>query len=412
MNAPVASPESSAPKQITFILTQSLDCPSGIGRYRPLAQGLTAYGYRVRVLALHPNFGMLTQRRIHHDGVEVWYVGQMHVQKTGSQKRYYGPLRLVWVAALATFKLTWAAITSPSDAYHLGKAQPMNGVAGLALLALRRRVYLDCDDFEAASNRFEAEWQRKVVAWFEDRLPSWVHGVTVNTRFLQARVQSLTPGNQRVVLVPNAVSSKRFQMPDAEAIAEVRCRHRLGDRPVVVYVGSMNLANHAVDLLLESFVQVVVNELPQAILVLVGGGADLAWLQNRAAEMEIADNTRFVGWVPPDDVPAYYAAADISVDPVRDDETAQARSPLKLYESLAVGTPVVTGDVGDRRLALGNNEAMLVTPGDAHALGKRLSSLLQDDATRAWLRAWAIKHRDRFFWESRIDEFIRVYEST
>lgn len=414
MNAPIASRESDVPEvpeRVTFILTQSLDCPSGVGRYWPLAQGLAARGYRVQILALHPDFDALTRHRFNRDGVAVWYVGQMHVQKTGSQKRYFGPLRLLWVVALATLKLTWAAITSPSDLYHIGKAQPMNGVAALALLALGRRVYLDCDDFEAMSNQFGAEWQRKIVAWFEDRLPSWVYGVTVNTCFLQARVRALTSESQRVVLVPNAVSSKRFQMPSAEAIADLRRRHGLEGRPVVVYVGSMNLANHPVDLLLESFDRVI-QESPQAVLMLVGGGADLAWLRNRATELNIGESTLFIGRVSPSDVPAYYAAADVSVDPVLNDEIAQARSPLKLYESLAVGTPVVTGDVGDRRPALGDNEAMLVAAGDADALGKRLSALLQDSAARAGLKGWAREHREQFFWENRIDEFIRVYEPT
>lgn len=411
MNATTTVLENDSPGRVTFVLTQSLDCPSGIGRYWPLAQGLTVRGCQVQVLALHPDLGALAKRRFNRDGVEVWYVGQMHVRKIGSQKRYYGPLRLMWVAALATIQLTLAAVTSPSDVYHLGKAQPMNSIAGLVLLALGRKVYLDCDDLESASNRFGAGWQRKVVAWFEDRLPARVHGVTVNTRFLQARVRSLTSESQRIVLVPNAVSSRRFQMPSAEAVAQVRHRLQLEGRPVIVYVGSMNLVNHAVDLLLDGFAQVVVRDLPHAVLVLVGGGADLAWLQGRAVELGIERNTRFVGRVSPEEVPAYYAAADVSVDPVWDDETAQARSPLKLYESLAMGTPIVTGDVGDRRQVLGGHRGMLVPAGDVGALGARLSALLRDHVTRADLRAWALAHRDLFFWDSRIDEFMRVYES-
>ena len=409
MKTPIAPRKSDTPERVTFILTQSLDCPSGIGRYWPLAQSLAAREYRVRILALHPNFGALKQRRFTRDRVAVWYVGQMHVQKTGSQKRYFGPLRLLWVAVSGTFKLTWAALTSPSDAYHVGKAQPMNGIVALVLLALGRRVYLDCDDFEAASNRFGKEWQRKVVAWFEDHLPRWVHGVTVNTSFLQARVRSLAPENQRVLLVPNAASSGRFQIPIAKAIAQVRRRHQLEGRPVITYIGSMNLANHPVDLLLESFVQVV-SKVPQAVLMLVGGGADLVPLQSRAAELGIEQSTFFIGRVPPDDVPAYYAVADISVDPVLSDEIAQARSPLKLYESLAAGIPVVTGDVGDRQQTLGSNDAMLVPAGDAVALGERLSALLQDSAARARLKNWAINHREQFFWENRCDNFIRIYE--
>lgn len=396
-------------RHVTFVLTQSLECPSGLGRYWPLARGLAARGYRVQVLALHPDFDALTRRRFNRDGVEIWYVGQMHVRKTGSQKQYFGPLRLLGVVAWSTLKLSWAAATSRSRLFHLCKPQPMNGIVALALLATGRRVYLDCDDLEFASNQFGAEWQRSVVRWFEDRLPRWVAGITVNTSFLLARVQRLAP-HKRCVLVPNAVSSERFVAPSAGAIAEIRRRHQLEGRPAIVYVGSMDLVNHPVDLLLESFARIVVKEVPEAVLLLVGGGADLARLQNRAMELGIGQSVRFVGRVPPDDAPVYYAAADISVDPVRNDPVAQARSPLKLYESLVAGTPIVTGDIGDRRLALGDNGAMLVPPGDVNALGKRLSALLQDDAARARLQRWALDHREQFCWESRLDDFGRIYE--
>jgi glycosyltransferase involved in cell wall biosynthesis len=362
-------------------------------------------------LALHPSFDRLTRRRFNRDGVDVWYVGQMHVYKEGSQKRYFGSLRLLWVALAAALKLTWAAITTSGDLFHIGKPHPMNGIAALALLALGRRVYLDCDDVEATSNRFGAGWQRQVVAWFEDRLPGWVQGVTTNTSFLLERLRPLVPEERPVVLVPNAVDSARFQMPDPGIVTQVRQRHRLDEHPVVAYIGSMSLTNHAIDLLLESFAQVVVKALPQANLMLVGGGEDLDLLKRLATQWGIQDSVRFVGRVPPDAVSAYYAAADVVVDPVHDNEVARARSPLKLYESLAVGTPVVTGDVGDRRQALGNHESMLVPGGDASALGNRLVALLVDNIAREKLQEWAVRHRQQFFWENRIEEFVRVYRS-
>jgi glycosyltransferase involved in cell wall biosynthesis len=398
-------------KRVTFILTQSLECPSGVGRYWPIARGLAMRGWKVRILALHPAYSKLTQRRFTRDGVDVWYVGQMHVQKADSEKSYFGSLRLVWISAVATLKLTWAALAAHGDLVHIGKPHPMNGVAAMALRALGRPVYLDCDDLEATSNRFGAGWQRKVVSWFEDHLPRWVCGVTVNTSYLLARVRPLVPQHRAVVLVPNAVSSARFQVPEPGTVAQVRQSQGLEGRPVVAYIGSMSLTNHAIDLLLEGFAQTVLKELPQATLMLVGGGEDLVLLEQMAADSGIEHSVRFVGRVPPEDVSSYYAAADLVVDPVYDDDVARARSPLKLYESLAVGTPVVTGDVGDRRLALEDNEAMLVPAGDARALGQRLVTLLEDGAARQRLRDWARDHREQFFWENRIDEFICVYES-
>jgi glycosyltransferase involved in cell wall biosynthesis len=364
------------------------------------------------VLALHPDYERLTQRHLNREGVDVRYVGQMHVRKTGSQKRYFNLLRLLWVAGAATLKLTWAAFATPSDRFHIGKPHPMNGLAALALLAFGREVYLDCDDYEAASNRFGTEWQRRVVAWFEDHLPRWVRGVTVNTTFMMERLRPLVPQNREIVLIPNAVDAGRFHEPVPETMAQVRQRHDLEGRPLIAYVGSMSLTNHAIDLLLESFAQVVVKQVPQAALMFVGGGEDLAVLKEMANEWGIAKSVCFTGRIPPEQVPAYYAAADIAVDPVRDDDVARARSPLKLYESLAMGTPIVTGNVGDRHRALQDNESMLVPAGDAHALGERLVALLEDSTACERLRKWATEHRQQFFWENRVEELVRLYDTT
>jgi glycosyltransferase involved in cell wall biosynthesis len=374
-----------------------------------VARGLVGRGYRVRIIGLHPRFDTLSERRFVRDGIEVWYVGQMHVRKAGSVKEYFDPLSLAKVAVSAAARLTETAIKNPSDVYHVWKPHPMNGLAGLALLAAGRRVYLDCDDFEAASNRFGAEWQRRVVGWFEDILPRLVHGVTVNTRFLEERVSSLTRGRQDVTFVPNAADPDRFRVTRDDAVSAFRSQQGLESNPVVAYIGSMELASHPVDLLLESFARVL-EDVPDAILLLVGGGADLPALRRRAADLEIDRSTRLVGRVPVGDVSMYYAAADVSVDPVRNDLTARARSPLKVYESLAVGTPVVTGDVGDRRSILAENCEMLVEPGSADALARGVSTFLRDEALRRRVRNWALENRARFCWPSRIDTFAQLYE--
>ena len=396
-------------KHVTFLLTQSIDCPSGLGRTWPVARGLVARGYGVRIIGLNPYFESLSERRFVRDGIEVWYVGQMHVRKVGSVKEYFGPLSFAKVVVSAAVRLTGTAIRNNSDVYHVWKPHPMNGLAGLALLALGRRVYLDCDDFEAASNRFGAEWQRRIVGWFEDILPRLVHGVTVNTRFLEDRVSSLTRGRQDVTLVPNAADPDRFQVPRADAVSAFRRHQGLESNPIVAYIGSMELASHPVDLLLESFATVL-RRVPNAVLLLVGGGADLPTLRSRSVDLEIHRSTRFVGRVPVGDVSMYYAAADVSVDPVRNDLTARARSPLKVYESLAVGTPVVTGDVGDRTSIVGENREMLVEPGSADALASGMTAFLEDEALRKRVRIWALENRARFCWPSRIDAFAQLYE--
>lgn len=392
---------------VAFLLTQSLAGPSGLGRYWPLAKELNRLGHRVTVLALHPAYSGLAERRFKQDGVNVWYVSQMHVQKTGSHKHYFGTRQLLSVTALATWRLTAAALRTPADVYHVAKAHPMNSIAGLVASRLRRKpLYLDCDDYEAGSNRFNSAWQQRIVAFFEDHLPRWTAGVSVNTRFTAKRLQDLNVPRKRVVYVPNGVERERFAK-----VASGALREELGltGRPVILYLGSMSLTSHAVDLLLEAFARVLA-ELPEAILLLVGGGEDLDELQHQARALRMEENVRFTGRVQPDAAAAYYRLADVSVDPVRDDAASQARSPLKVVESLVSGTPVVTGDVGDRCLQLAHGGGLLVPPGDALALAEALIAVLKDRELRDRLSAEALAEHERHYWDVLIHDFVRIYD--
>ena len=65
------------------------------------------------------------------DGVEVFYVGQMHVRKVGSHKTYMSQRELLKVVATTTWRMFRLAATLPTDAYQICKAQPINGLAAL-----------------------------------------------------------------------------------------------------------------------------------------------------------------------------------------------------------------------------------------------------------------------------------------
>jgi glycosyltransferase involved in cell wall biosynthesis len=398
---------------IAFLLTQSLQSPSGLGRYWPVAREMVRCGHRATILALHPDYGRLTQRYFEREGVTVWYLSQMHVLKRNSHKRYFGLGRLLWVTAQASWWLTVAALRTPADAYHLGKPHPMNSLAGLIASRLRRKpLYLDCDDYEAASNRFGGAWQRQVVAFFEDSMPHRVAGVTVNTRFMKQRLQTLGVPPEHITYVPNGAERERFTKTTAIEAATVVLSQKLNPfgRPIVLYVGSLSLASHAVDLLLEAFAQVL--DQLEAILLLVGGGEDLDQLQRQAQALGIAENVQFVGRVAPDAVAPYYQLADVSVDPVYDDPASQARSPLKVMESLASGTPVVTGDVGDRSLQLAQGGGLLVSPGNPGALAEALIRIIQDPTLRMRLAQEALAGQEQYYWDTLVKDWGQIYHGT
>lgn len=387
--------------KITFLLTQDLSSPSGLGRYLPWAKELVKLGHDVRVIALHPDFKGLTVRHALLDGVTIDYAGQMHVKKSGSTKAYFTPLQLIWVVLIGTLKLTAAALTAPGDLLIVGKPHPMNSVAGLIakLFHPRTRLMLDVDDYEAGSNRFQSKWQKRLTAWFEDTIPRHVELITCNTRFNIKRLASLGIPAGKMTYLPNGIDPDRFQLPEAGEVRALRESLDLLDRKVIVYIGSMSLANHAVNLLLRAFVTVR-ERITNARLVLVGGGEDLEVLKRLAKDLGIEEAVRFTGRVASSNVAVYYAIGDVSVDPVYDNDAARGRCPLKMFESWACGVPFITADVGDRRALAGNPPAaILVDPGSDFALATGLQHILSDTHLNLQLKAAGNDLAKQYSWK-------------
>jgi glycosyltransferase involved in cell wall biosynthesis len=399
--------------RITFLSTSSLDYPSPRGRWFPLAQELCFEGHEIQLVLLHHMMDKLApkQRKQLHGGVMVYYASQMHVYGPVGQRRYFGPAELLKVSLLAALRLGWLAARLPSDVIHVCKPQPINGLAGLlAARATGRQLYVDCDDYEAGGNRFGAQWQQQLVRFWEDWLPRQAAGVTVNTEFLYQRNQALGVTDDRLVHVPNGISPQRLQAPDPRQVAGLRSSLGLGDAPVAVYVGTISQNTHNVGLLVDAFAEVI-QHIPKARLLLVGDGEDRIAIRDQIAQLGLTQHVIMAGSVSAEQVPLFFSLGHCSIDPVSDDEVARGRSPLKIVESMALGIPVVTGDVGDRRTMLGGRGGMLVEPGSASALAKGIIELLGNSEKQQQLSEGARKQAELYRWDKLAKRWYSIYKS-
>jgi glycosyltransferase involved in cell wall biosynthesis len=385
--------------KIAFLLTQSLDSPSGLGRYTPLARQLAHQGHQVTVLALHPDFAGLAQKTQDVDGIRIVYVSQMHVRKRGSTKSYFSTPSLILHSTLAAWRLTLEAVKVRADLIYVCKPHPMNGIAGWIAHKLHvSQLWLDCDDYEAASGRFDRPYQQKVIAWFEKNLPRLAGRVTTNTRFMQDKLVSWGVSPQKITYLPNGIDPARFVAPSPHELEAMRSDLCLDDCQVVLYLGSLSFPSHPLPLLIEAF-QRVVSQRPQARLVIVGGGEDYAALQKMVEERDLLPFVRLCGRVPADQVTCYYHLADVSVEPVYDDDAARGRCPLKLFESWVCGVPFVSADVGDRRELLGDPPAgLLARPGDPVSLADQILMLLTSTDFADEIRNRAMTRVKTYYW--------------
>ncbi len=175
---------------------------------------------------------------------------------------------------------------------------------------------------------------------------------------------------ERIRVVPGAVDVDRFDTGVTRRVA----RENLGwpqDRPTVLAVRRLSRRMGLEDLI-EAAARVR-KRVPEALVMVAGRGPLQETLADRARALGLENTVRFLGFVPDEDLPLAYRAADLTVVPT----VALEGFGLIAAESLAAGTPVLVTPVGGLPEVVGDLSPELVLPGiGAEALGEGLVAAL------------------------------------
>jgi PEP-CTERM/exosortase A-associated glycosyltransferase len=188
--------------------------------------------------------------------------------------------------------------------------------------------------------------------------------------------RGVAPG--RIAVVPNAIDPADFP---ATAVRDPSLVDSLGlaGRRVLGFIGSF-YHYEGLDLLLAALPQIRA-ALPQAALLLVGGGPEEARLQRLAGELGLGDAVRFTGRVPHGQVRRYYDLVDFFVYPRRSIRLTELVTPLKPLEAMAEGRIVLASDIGGHRELIRDNQTgFLFPPDDPPAMAARvIAAMLATD---------------------------------
>jgi glycosyltransferase involved in cell wall biosynthesis len=158
---------------------------------------------------------------------------------------------------------------------------------------------------------------------------------------------------------------------------------------------------------LDSVIQAMVEqELAQMTLIVVGEGPARDQLEALAQELGLTDRVFFFGLVQRLDLLEIMADFDVALQP----HVVSYASPLKLFEYMAMGLPIVAPNTANINEVLTHEEnAFLFEPGDCEGLRKALVRLATDKHLREALGQSAIKRLQSggFTWDDnaqRIDQ--------
>ena len=207
----------------------------------------------------------------------------------------------------------------------------------------------------------------------------------------------------QVDVVPCGVD-RHFKPQPPAAVRTFRHQESLPER-FMLFLGTLEPRKNIV-LLLKAYAQLVARnrETPPALIIAGGKGWFYQEIFAAVEQLDLADRVIFPGYVPEEEKPLWYSAAEIFVYP-----SLFEGFGLPPLEAMACGTPVIVSDTSSLPEVVGD-AGVKVPPTDASALAEAMAKLLCNPAARMERREKGLERARRFSWFETAQKTVRVYE--
>ena len=295
------------------------------------------------------------------------------------------------------------------DHVAIGKACRRLGIDALYAPAHIRPLYAPCPVVvmvpDMMYHLFPQDWGWSDRVYFDmvgpliTKRAAVISALSHSTRSDVLRLLHLSEEKVKVVYpgVPDG-----FIPLSAETVQQICMKYKLS-KPFILYVGSFhrrkNLAN-----LVKAF-ELIASGIPHDLVIV---GLPI-WQDNQLVQyMQTSPYTermRIVGFVPREELPLFFNAADVFVFPSRYEGFG-----LPVLEALACGCPTVTTNTSSIPEVAGD-AALLVSPDDVPGLGDAIRSVLSNSDLREHMRQNGLQQAGKFSWVRAAQETIYLLET-
>ena len=205
----------------------------------------------------------------------------------------------------------------------------------------------------------------------------------------------------KIKVMSNGVNTEIF-CPIHDSPLLVQWKDRLGIKPkdtVIAYVGNLAPWQGIDDLIDIAFRLLSRNK--DLKFLFVGDGPLRPILLRKALNSAYGEDIVFTGMVNHEEIPFVINLADICVAPLR----VTTGSPIKVFEYMACGKPVVTSRIEGLEFIEAEGAGRLTAPEDIMGLEGALNELIEEPQKRADMGRKGVQiARERFSWEARVTE--------
>jgi glycosyltransferase involved in cell wall biosynthesis len=207
----------------------------------------------------------------------------------------------------------------------------------------------------------------------------------------------------KITVLHNGVDVERFKPMKSNREAIRRKISIPQDAKVFLTVRRLVYKN-GVDTLIEC-ANLAIRHNPKVVFLAVGKGPDMNSVQAKINELGLQNNFRLAGFVPDEELPSYYNAADFFVLPSKSGEGL----PLVALEAMACALPVIATDVGGISEILNPKFGKLVAPNQPDLMARAVLEFSEADWGSPKLELRALVE-EKFSWDKNVNSLAEIYE--
>lgn len=204
---------------------------------------------------------------------------------------------------------------------------------------------------------------------------------------------------EKIDVVPCACSEQMRRVTDQQKLRAIREAYQLPER-FVLFVGNTNPRKN-LKRIIQAFDEVKEQGFPHQLIIAGGQG----WKFNRESvlsDIYHKEAVRFIGFVPDEDMPALYSAADVFLFP-----TLYEGFGIPVVEAQQCGTPVLTSN-GSSLPEVGGDGALYADPYNVEDIAKGLRFLLEDRELTAALVDKGYRNAERYSWQAAAEKLNKI----
>ncbi|MBI4285857.1 MAG: glycosyltransferase family 4 protein [Chloroflexi bacterium] len=368
--------------KIALVSPYDIAYPGGVAHHiAALERHFTRWGHDVRIISP-------TSRQVNHLADRVIPIGKPRPIPTGGTV-----IRVATSLHLAP-DIKAVMAREQFDIVHLHEPfMPM-----LCSAVLRFSNTVNIGTFHACGGKPGYNFAWPIGRIMLERRQRKLHGKIAVSPVAQAFAQKYVHGPYAVI--PNGIDVRHFT-PEVPPLPEFR-----DGKLNILFVGRLE-GRKGLIYLLKAY-RAIKRDLPATRLIVVGPGNRLRKKYERWVNRNRLEDVVFAGYADYDELPGYYASADVFCAPA----TGRESFGIVLVEAMAAGKPVIASDIAGYRCVLDHGtQGLLVPPKDERGLAQALMTLLTNNGLRQQMGERGRQKAQGFEWERVARRVLDYYVS-